>query len=216
MCKILSRINLIAENEGIKLSAIESTIGASRGVLSKAIKNGTDVSSKWVGLICENFPKYSPQWLLTGEGSMLKADEPKDVPHTHVGHQETKPRIPFEAAAGSLSIITDAISESRCERFPVIPNFPSYDFTIIVKGNSMEPEFHSGDEVACRFIDQPSFIQWGRPHVLDTMQGVVLKRIYNRGNSILCKSDNKDYEEFEIPKDEILHVALVVGAIRLF
>ncbi len=34
----------------------------------------------------------------------------------------------------------------------------------------MEPEFHSGDEIACRFIVEPSFIQWGRPHVLDTTQ----------------------------------------------
>lgn len=190
---------------GVTPSVVENIVGKRQGNPS------FDVLEKVSAIAQINI-----EWLITGEGDMFKADETKDVPHTHVGHQETKPRIPFEAAAGSLSIITDAISESRCERFPVIPNFPSYDFTIIVKGNSMEPEFHSGDEVACRFIDQPSFIQWGRPHVLDTMQGVVLKRIYNRENSILCKSDNKDYEEFEIPKDEILHVALVVGAIRLF
>ncbi len=122
----------------------------------------------------------------------------------------------FEAAAGSLSIITQSISETECERFPVISRFPKYDFTIIVKGDSMQPEFHSGDELACRFVDSPSFIQWGRPHVLDTHQGVILKRIYNKPDAILCRSENKEYEEFEIPKNEILHIALVVGSIRLY
>ena len=86
----------------------------------------------------------------------------------------------------------------------------------MVSGDSMEPEFHSGDELACRLVDSPSFIQWGRPHILDTKQGIVLKRIYNRPETILCKSDNKDYDDFEVPKDEILRLALVVGSIRLY
>ncbi len=80
----------------------------------------------------------------------------------------------------------------------------------------MEPEFQSGDEIACRLIDQPSFIQWGRPHVLDTTQGVVLKRIYNKTNTILCHSDNNLYQDFEIPKGDILHIAIVVGTVRLY
>lgn len=70
MCKILSRIKIIADSEGITIGAIERAIGASRGVISKAITKGTDIQSKWLGLICEKFPTYSPIWLLTGEGEM--------------------------------------------------------------------------------------------------------------------------------------------------
>ncbi len=72
MCKILSRIKIIADSEGITIGAIERAIGASRGVISKAIAKGTDIQSKWLELICENFPSYSPLWLLTGQGSMLR------------------------------------------------------------------------------------------------------------------------------------------------
>lgn len=71
MCKIISRINELAAYEGISIGAIEKEIGASRGVLSKAIKNGTDVQSKWLALICEKFPHFSPKWLLLGEGEMI-------------------------------------------------------------------------------------------------------------------------------------------------
>lgn len=216
MCKILTQLKTLAVNEGITIGALERQIGASKGVLSRAINNGTDIQTKWISAIVENYPQYSTRWLLSGTGNMLKSDGKTDIVPSTNTRSMTKPRIPIEAAAGSLSITTDSVTESQCERFPIIPRFPTYDFTIIVKGNSMEPEFCSGDEIACRLIDNPTFIQWGRPHVLDTQQGIVLKSIYNRSNSILCKSYNKDYEDFEIPKDDILHIALVVGSVRLY
>lgn len=99
---------------------------------------------------------------------------------------------------------------------PVIPRFPKYDFTIIAKGDSMIPEIASGDELACRFIDPKGFIQWGRPHVLDTAQGVVVKNIFELPDSILCRSVNNNYPDFPIAKDDIYHIALVVGLIRQY
>ena len=46
MKTILQRIEQIAINEGIKITAFEKSIGASKGVLSRAINNGTDIQSK--------------------------------------------------------------------------------------------------------------------------------------------------------------------------
>lgn len=71
MCKILPRIKQIALNEGITIGALERIIGASKGVLSRAIANGTDIQSKWLQAIVENYPHYSAQWILTGVGDML-------------------------------------------------------------------------------------------------------------------------------------------------
>ena len=42
MKTILQRIEQIAINEGIKITTFEKSIGASKGVLSRAINNGTD------------------------------------------------------------------------------------------------------------------------------------------------------------------------------
>lgn len=81
MCKILSRIKTLADAEGVSIGTIERAIGASRGVISKAIAKGTDIQSKWLELICEKYPKYSPVWLLTGQGTMLL--DPSDTPATH-------------------------------------------------------------------------------------------------------------------------------------
>lgn len=71
MGNILSRIQEIAANEGITINAFERSIGASKGVLSRALKSGTDIQSKWLCTIVDNYPQYSPSWLLTGVGPML-------------------------------------------------------------------------------------------------------------------------------------------------
>lgn len=77
MSSILSRIEKLSKNEGITIGALERKIGASKGVLSRAIAKGTDIQSKWIQLLVENYPNYSSEWLLTGNGTMLI--EPSDV-----------------------------------------------------------------------------------------------------------------------------------------
>lgn len=79
----------------------------------------------------------------------------------------------------------------------------------------MEPEYYAGDEVACLKINEARFIQWGRVHVLDTTQGVVIKRIYDDGGCIRCSSYNTEFPDFSIPKDDIRSFNLVVGTVRL-
>lgn len=129
--------------------------------------------------------------------------------------QSTRPRIPYDAAAGTLTEAVYGVTEYECEQVPVICVFPKYDFTIRITGRSMEPEYYAGDEVACMKINEARFIQWGRVHVLDTTQGVVIKRIYDNGDSIICRSYNPEYPDFPIPKEDIRSFNLVVGSVRL-
>lgn len=218
MCDILPRIKEIASHEGITIGAMERTIGASKGVLSRAIANGTDIQSKWLHAIVEKYPKYSPGWLLTGVGSMLKDSIAPERMVPIAGqpgeNYPTRPHIPVSAAAGALDGIAQSVTDTDCELLPVIHSFPSYDFTITIDGDSMMPDYHSGDDLVCAFVTEADNINWGKPHVLDTAGGVVFKRIYNGGDSILCKSINPDYDDYEISKYDILRIAKVVGCIR--
>lgn len=128
---------------------------------------------------------------------------------------ETRPRIPYDAAAGTLTEAVEGITEYQCEQLPVISAFPKYDCTIRITGKSMEPEYFAGDEVACLRVNEKQFLQWGRVHVLDTTQGIVIKRIYDAGESILCRSYNSEFPDFSIPKENIRSYNLVVGSLRL-
>lgn len=218
MNNIRQRLIDIAKYKGVSVRAFEELCGLNRGNISNLAING-NIGSDKLSKIIDAIPEIDSEWLLTGRGKMLAEGIQRGWPISQLDNNteiEMRPRIPLDAAAGSLSIMAESVSDAECERYPVIPRFPRYDFTIMVKGDSMEPEFQSGDEIACRLIDQPSFIQWGRPHVLDTTQGIVLKRIYNKTNTILCHSDNNLYQDFEIPKGDILHIAIVVGTVRLY
>lgn len=126
--------------------------------------------------------------------------------------EETRPRIEAVASAGTL---TEAIEEYS-EPVRVVAQMPRYDFTIVVRGDSMVPEFRSGDEIACLKVNEKAFVQWGKPHVLFTSQGIVVKRLYEGDNGFRCVSDNEQYPEFFIPGDEVYSVNLVVGVIRTF
>ena len=84
MKSILEVFVKISENEGIKITQLEEKIGASKGVLSRAIKNNSDIQAKWLLKLVENYPQYNERWLLTGEGNMLKKSTPsQEVQEVH-------------------------------------------------------------------------------------------------------------------------------------
>ncbi len=105
MGTVLKRIKEIAQQEGISLTALETVIGASKGVLSRALANGTDIQSKWLVRITENYPHYSPDWLLTGHGTMRSGDATPDAAvlrDSAEGYLAEKPKSPNDELIHAL------------------------------------------------------------------------------------------------------------------
>jgi hypothetical protein len=75
MENILDRIKAYIDSKGISIRQLERTIGASNGVLSTAIKRGSDIGSKWLSKIVASDSKLNAKWLLTGTGDMYIANE---------------------------------------------------------------------------------------------------------------------------------------------
>ena len=213
----------MASKEGLAIGTLERQIGASKGVLSRAINNGTDIQSKWLQILVENYPQYSPRWLLTGRGEMLaqtkkQAEIKTPIPRAyHTDHMnEGIPLIPFEAMAGALTSEQTAL-DCECERY-IVPMFKGADFLIPVRGSSMYPKYSSGDVVACQRVPMTDiFFQWNKVYVIDTRQGALIKRIKPGRDKehVLIVSDNEKYDPFELSVRAINAVALVIGVIRL-
>ena len=70
---MLQRLNEFIKNQGISIRAFEQTILASDGMIRRAIKNNSDIQSKWIKNISDNYPQLNIEWLITGEGEMLKS-----------------------------------------------------------------------------------------------------------------------------------------------
>lgn len=115
MCKILPRIKQLAVAEGITIGALERQIGASKGVLSRAISNGTDIQAKWLVAIVENYPQYSAQWLLTGDGEMSHENQ-YTAPKASLLSPETQPSTSdVSAFISAISKLNDTIREQAEE-----------------------------------------------------------------------------------------------------
>lgn len=216
MENLLSRIAKIADKEGITITALEANIGASKGVLSRALTNNTDIQAKWVVLIVENYPLYNAHWLLTGEGEMLNSDSSPRITLSDDGNGI--PLIPIEAMAGFGTGEVQVMNyETETYRVPEFTEL-KVDFMIRVKGSSMYPKYSSGDLVACKKLPlNDLFFQWNKVYVLDTNQGAIIKRIKpsKKSNHIALVSENEKYDTFELHLSKINAVALVVGVIRL-
>lgn len=172
-----------------------------------------------IAKILSLYDDLNAEWLLTGNGDMIKKPNTKVIEALRnkvVDKEETRPRVPYSAAAGFLSVVMDGVTVNQCEQMPLIKAFACYDFTILAYGDSMLPEYHSGDELACLYIKNTSYVQWGRCHVLDTAQGIIVKRIFDSGEFIHCMSDNEDYKEFKIHKSEVYSISLVIGMLRRY
>lgn len=218
MAKILDNIRKLAEKEGITIGAIERKIGASKGVLSRAMTNGTDIQAKWITAIVENYPYVSADWLLTGKGEMITSSESSQKKMVKVSEQSQEgiPLIPLDAMAGYFEGEMQVLLRD-CERY-IVPGMPRADFLITVKGDSMMPSYFPGDIVACvRVPIKDVFFQFGRVYVLDTNQGAIIKRIEKSEDdeSILIVSENEKYSPFTLHLSHVHSIALVIGLIRL-
>lgn len=147
------------------------------------------------------FTNINIEWLKTGDGEPLKDN-------TNDNQNSMKPRILNYGTTGA----EDGSLESFVDEFmPTIKQFPQYDGTIVLHGRSMEPTYHAGDELAIRNITKSGFRQWGAPHVLNTSQGIIIRRIFADEKGYKCVSDNHGYEPFVVPESEVYGVYSIVG-----
>lgn len=129
------------------------------------------------------------------------------------------PLIPLDAMAGQGRGEFEIRPEDILENY-LIPDFDKsgVKFLIRVSGSSMMPKYSNGDLLGCRPIEDWSFFQWGKPYVLDTDQGAIVKRLYpvdGEDEVYECRSDNyKMYPPFKIKKTAIYRIAIVIGVIR--
>lgn len=206
--------NAFAKAIGVAPSVIANVVGTRKG------KPSFDVLYK----ICAN-ANISEEWLLSGKGKMLKnaqkSTKREAIPFVPGESDSNKP-IPLvtERAAAGFGNEFFSIQKEDVKEYYIIPKFRfcHVDFMIEVSGLSMFPHFKSGDVIACTILHDAKYIQWNRCHVIATReQGLLVKRIMPSEEEGCFKivSDNKDYPSFNLPKEEITGIALVVGCVSL-
>ena len=214
---IKERVLYFTDYKGFAKEKFFEELGVTYGNFKGKAKEKA-LSSDVLAKIVSKYPELNPEWLLTGEGEMLKSGNT----NTETSKEESVKGIPLvnATAIGGYGNNVFSFEERDVKDYYVIPKFKhkQVDFMIEVEGSSMYPKYNSGDVVACRIIKERNFIQWNKTHVIATReQGIIIKRIKpsDTPNSLLMVSDNESYDPFNVPEEEIEGLAIVVGVIRL-
>lgn len=214
----MTRFDMYMKYKGLNDNKVTIDCNLSQGLIGQARNGKSDLGKKTVDKILIKYQDLDRVWLLTGEGSMLK-----NSAHQPSAAQEDAgcmlPLIPLDVLAGNPNLDNPGITADDCERYSV-PEFScrGADFLIRVSGDSMSPRYCNGNIIACKIVRNVTFIQWGKPYVIDTEQGILVKLLYPAEDpaAITCRSVNSAlYPDFEIPKAEIRSFSLVVGLIAL-
>lgn len=207
---VKQRLITFIKYKGLSQSRFEKAVGLSNGFVNNISKSiGADKLQRILGI----FPDINQNWLLTGNGQMLAEKEEKFASSKGI----VLPLINQVAMAGyNEDNWTSLITQCPLYSIPDIDH--SAEFLIPVAGDSMSPKYEAGDLLACKMIHEVLFFQWGKTYVVDSSQGVMVKRVYedvNNSENILLVSENSNYPPFAIPRSDVRKLALVVGVVRV-
>jgi phage repressor protein C with HTH and peptisase S24 domain len=221
---IKQRILFFAGTLGISKRDFYAKIGVSRGTLESKTGITEDVITKFFA----TYPEVSVEWLMTGEGEMLKnspsckekkqenSDLVEKIPEVSYNSAIGKPYYDVDFLGGFNEIVNSQVSIPTNDI--VIQGFEKADFWCNVTGHSMEPKINHGDIIAlheCTLED----IQYGEIYavVLDTLRTIkILRRSTDPKKLRFVPINTTDYDEQEYPIERIMNVYEVVGSISKF
>lgn len=229
MESVSDRLASFLKYKGKGQTAFEQEAGLSRGYVQKASDNmGYKIKSK----ISENCPELNMEWLLTGEGDMLK-EEPhmsevtevkslSNLKSKEVKKDEQMVNLyDFEASAGLRSLLdnnhANVIDSIR------IPNLPKCDGAIHIVGDSMYPLLKSGDIVL--YKEMPVDMQhlfYGEMYLISYIiegDAYVVVKYINRSPQgepyVTLVSQNPHHADRDIDFRTVNALALVKASIRI-
>lgn len=220
------KIEKILKHLNINAKTFSEELGYERPQIIYDILKGKTkrISENLATKISSVYTEIDRVWLLTDERTMLK-DSNDNLTGTYeneapeaedefdaVDRANVIPLLPLEAIAGGLQYWSKSVELADCRK--VVSPIPGADFAIQVSGDSMEPEIHNGTYIYIKKINARSFIPWGNTMVVDTENGVVVKKLFpieNHSDCILAKSVNPAYPPFKIPTNSIFGIYRVLG-----
>lgn len=203
------RFDKYMKHKGLNDNQVTVECKLSQGLLGQARKGKSDLGTKTIEKILNVYQDLNKVWLMTGEGDMLsstssaKPQQSKKAERVTDDEAYKVPLVPISALAGSLNDFSLSVKRDDCET--VISPIKDIDMAIKISGDSMEPEYPADSQVFVKKINERAFLEWGRVYVLNTCNGIVIKRLMPTAdpNTVLCESINPKYPPFEVNLENV-------------
>lgn len=196
---------------------VAEAIGFPRTNFSAALKGEEKyLTDNIVNKFVSKFPELNKEWLLTGEGEMLK-DEGEKV--SILKPNKDAPELtgyyyPNVSASAGLDIST---LNQELEKVPIyLPSFGKDIDFINVYGDSMYPKYNAGEIIGIKLIEF-QYLNYGYPYVIIFKNGDVYIKYVKKGkdeNHILLESENTFYEPREFNINLIQNFYSIRGVIK--
>lgn len=232
--EISERISKLIDSLGFNPNTFATVLGYNRSQTIYDILNGKskpsfDFFSRLMN--SEISEKCNVEWLFNGRGDMLRdpATMQQAVPQLqqqfplrtdHPVALQTIPLYEIDATAGLVSLFDDTLRREPISHLQ-IPNLPSCDGAVYVRGDSMYPLLKSGDIVLYKEVSNSiDNILWGEMYLLsfrlDGEEYITIKYIQKADDErcVRLVSQNTYYGPKDIPVSSIRALALVKASVR--
>ncbi len=214
------RIQYIIEREGLNKNSFSTAIGLTNNVtITRIINEKRNPSKATCQKIVEQFPIYSLEWLISGEGEPISLDPER---------KEKKILIcPSDIKEGDYSGALVYNIDGTCGAFERdmaftndsiigsvnLPEINKESKIIRANGDSMEPVIFDGDRVVLRQIHNFDEIFYGQIYLILLEEYRMIKYIrrYNldEENYIILRSRNEAYDDIKLHKSKIKKLFIV-------
>lgn len=218
------RVREYLDYKGITKYKFCNDLGFSNKFLDNSSNMGTDKACK----ILHHYPDLNSEWLLTGNGSMIKEEntsvvimknDRKTADAIHV-NQEI-PLYDLEAVAGLRELFNSGEPQRVLDTIK-IPNLPKCDGAISVTGDSMYPLLKSGDIVLYKETEFEN-IFFGEMYLLsvklnDWEEYITVKYVQKSDQGaeyVKLVSQNSHHQPKDIHISKISALALIKASIRI-
>ena len=212
-----------------------SNASAFSQVINGLVSEPLDFSRK----MCDIIPNANLNWLLTGEGSMLKSSVPSIVTGANSGivaqnnsgnvyngaavdtpsdeQTDEIPVIPRQLYEAADVDVYEYITANEVQTSPRVEQFPKHDLYYNVYGDEMVPDFRPGDKLAISAyeVGKENKMIDGRVYVIDTKYNGLLLRVLRKAEGgFRAIPRNEYYSEEFIEAEDVVRVFRVLGLIR--
>lgn len=244
MSEITERLSSLVFMFGNSVNAFAKNIGVDTANLNKMVKGQQSITKKTVHKIISAYPQVSEEWLLTGEGEMLRHAPSQNVtgnnnivgnsntgnntiinntqPNKDENAPHTKPIVPKYLTSLPNTDVYKVLKADghtmQLDSMTAIPPYNNFDFYYMVRQDAMKPLFKEGDVLALAHTERGSDIIQGASMIIDTNDfGFLLRRIYDRGDYYECRiiNENSSFETQNIAKTKVIRLYRIVYSIRL-
>lgn len=216
------RISALVEYSNMSIPKFSEFVGfKTPQTVRELIKGNTKTLSDAAKIkITLAFPEINPEWLVDGEGVMVKSTNAANAHKFESPVINYKSGVPYYDEDFELGFNEIGFPSSENPQFLVqMPKFKNATLWCNATGDSMKPEINSGDVIALQLIEDPSFLLYGDLYAIVTKNGLrTIKRLgkSEKQNAYKLIPTNKEYDEQDIPMDMILRVFKVLGNLHSF